>query len=552
MHGLMMDSPLMITSLIEYAARNHGDTQIVSRRAGGDLHRYDYAHCYQRTCQLAHALRALGIAHGERVGTLAWNGYRHLELYYAISGIGAVCHTINPRLFAEQLVYIIKHAADRVLFVDLSFVPLLESLAAELCSVRAYVLLCDEQDMPRTCLGPVHCYETLIGHAPTQFEWPLFDEREASSLCYTSGTTGAPKGVLYNHRSTVLHAYSLCGANSALPLSCRETVMPVVPMFHVHAWGIPYAAAMAGAKIVFPGAQLDGASLHELIQAEAVTQSAGVPTVWFALLAYLAQSGARVDTLRHVVVGGAAAPLSLIKQFEQQHAVNVSHAWGMTEMSPVGTTGMLKPRFEALSQDQRFAIKLKQGRMVYGVDMKIVDDDGLEQTRDGIGVGQLLVRGPWIASAYFDDAQGSADAFTDDGWFRTGDVATLDGDGHVQIVDRSKDLIKSGGEWISSIDLENAAVGHPHIAEAAAIAIADDKWGERPLLVVVLRDGCELTSEATRAWLEDKVARWWLPEVVLFVDELPHTATGKISKTRLREQVSAMQIMPAGHCGPER
>ena len=543
MHGLMMDSPLMISSLIEYAARNHSDTQIVSRRADGGLHRYDYGQCYQRTCQLAHVLRALGIEHGDRVGTLAWNGYRHLELYYAVSGIGAVCHTINPRLFSEQLVYIMNHAADRVLFVDLSFVPLLESVADELMSVRAYVLMCDEDDMPQTTLPAAYCYETLLCGSQMQFQWPVFDERDASSLCYTSGTTGAPKGVLYNHRSTVLHAYALCSANSALPLSCCETVMPVVPMFHVHAWGIPYAAVMAGSRIVFPGAQLDGASLHELIQAEAVTQSAGVPTIWFALLAYLAQSGARVDSLRNVVVGGAAAPLSLIEQFEQGHGVNVCHAWGMTEMSPVGTTGMLKPRFDALSEAQRFAIKLKQGRMIYGVDMKIVDDDGVEQACDGDAVGQLLVRGPWIASAYFDDALGTAHSFTDDGWFRTGDVATLDGDGHVQIVDRSKDLIKSGGEWISSIDLENAAVGHPHIAEAAAIAIADEKWGERPLLVVVLGDGYELTSQAMLGWLEDKVARWCLPDKVLFVDELPHTATGKISKTQLREQVRAMNLI---------
>jgi acyl-CoA synthetase (AMP-forming)/AMP-acid ligase II len=540
MHGLMMDSPLMISSLIEYAARNHADTEIVSRQADGAVHRYDYGRCYQRTCQLAHALRAIGIEHGDRVGTLAWNGYRHLELYYAISGIGAVCHTVNPRLFSEQLVYIMNHAADRVLFVDLSFVPLLESLAAQLSSVRAYVLMCDEQEMPRTSLPTEHCYETLIRSSPMHFQWPQFDEREASSLCYTSGTTGAPKGVLYNHRSTVLHAYSLCSANSALPLSCRETVMPVVPMFHVHAWGIPYAAAMAGARIVFPGAQLDGASLHELIETEAVTQSAGVPTIWFALLAYLAQSGASIDSLRNLVVGGAAAPLSLIEQFEQRYGVNVCHAWGMTEMSPVGTTGMLKPRFDALSEEQRFSIKLKQGRMVYGVEMKIVDDDGVEQACNGSGVGQLLVRGPWIAAAYFEDAEGTAHSFTDDGWFCTGDVATLDADGHVQIVDRSKDLIKSGGEWISSIDLENTAVGHPDIVEAAAIAITHEKWGERPLLVVVLGEGRELTSEATLAWLEDKVARWWLPDRVMFVDELPHTATGKISKTQLRERISAM------------
>jgi len=491
-------------------------------------------------------LQSLGIEHGDRVGTLAWNGYRHLELYYAVSGIGAVCHTVNPRLFTEQLVYIINHAADRVLFADLSFVPLLESLAGELNSVRAYVVMCDEEHMPQTTLPDVHCYEALIRAQPDSLQWPQFDEREASSLCYTSGTTGEPKGVLYNHRSTVLHAFSLCSANSALPLSCRETVMPVVPMFHVHAWGIPYAAPMAGARLVFPGAQLDGESLYELMQSEAVTQSAGVPTVWFALLAYLHEHGVSLDYLRNLVVGGAAAPLSLIEQFEQHYGVNVCHAWGMTEMSPVGTTGMLKPRFDSLSADGRHAIKLKQGRTVYGVQMKIVDDDGVEQARDGIAVGQLLVRGPWIASAYFENANGTAHSFTNDGWFRTGDVVTLDGDGHMQIIDRSKDLIKSGGEWISSIDLENAAVGHPDIAEAAAIAVADAKWGERPLLVAVVRDGCELTADAVLAWLEDKVARWWLPERVLFVTELPHTATGKVSKTLLREQVLAMELDHGG------
>ena len=318
--------------------------------------------------------------------------------------------------------------------------------------------------------------------------------------------------------------------------------MPVVPMFHVHAWGIPYAAVMAGARIVLPGARLDGESLYELMQSEAVTQTAGVPTVWFALLAYLAEHEKRLDYLRNLVVGGAAAPLSLIEQFEQQYGVNVCHAWGMTEMSPVGTTGMLKAGFDSLSIEQRHAIKLKQGRTVYGVRMKIVDDDGAEQVRDGSSVGQLLVRGPWIASAYFEDAQGTAQSFTDDGWFRTGDVANLDADGHMQIVDRSKDLIKSGGEWISSIDLENAAVGHAHVVEAAAIAVADDKWGERPLLVVVLRDDCELTSSELLQWLEARVARWWLPERVLFVSELPHTATGKISKTQLRERVSALQV----------
>ena len=550
MLGLMMDTPLLISSLIEYAHQYHGDTEIVSRRVEGGLHRYNYSQFHQRSCQLAHALNALQVKHGDRVGTLAWNGYRHLELYYAISGSGAVCHTINPRLFPEQISYIIEHADDRVLFVDLSFVELLESLADKLARVHTFVVMTDAANMPATSLPNVHCYETLIRDHADTFQWPQFDERTASALCYTSGTTGEPKGTLYNHRSTVLHALSLCSANSALPLSCRETVMPVVPMFHVHAWGIPYAAVMAGSRIVFPGAQLDGESLYELIVAEQVTQSAGVPTIWFAMLDYLQQREksqpgecrVALRSLNNLIVGGAAAPLSLIEQFEQLYAVNVCYAWGMTEMSPVGTTGMLKPKFDSLSVQERHAIKQKQGRAIYGVQMKIVDDDGQEQPRDGVAIGQLLVRGPWIARAYFNNEPGTRQSFTDDGWFRTGDVATLDSDGHMQIVDRSKDLIKSGGEWISSIDLENAAVGHPDIAEAAAIAVAHAKWGERPLLAIVTRRGATLDSTHVLQWLSEHVARWWLPETVVFVDELPHTATGKINKVALREQIAAMNL----------
>jgi fatty-acyl-CoA synthase len=545
MSGLMMDTPLLISSLLQYAARNHGDTEIVSRRVEGGIHRYDYAHCYRRTCQLAHVLQRIGVEHGDRVGTLAWNTHRHFELYHAISGVGAVCHTVNPRLFSEQIVYIISHARDRVLFVDLNIVPLLESLADQLPQVTTLVLMCHVEDMPDTSLAngqrEVLCYESLIESAPDSFEWPVFDECEASALCYTSGTTGSPKGVLYNHRSTVLHALAMCSANSALPLSCRETVLPVVPMFHVHAWGIPYAAPMAGARIVFPADRLDGASLYELLQGEDVTQAAGVPTVWLALLDYMAEQGVTLDKLRNLVVGGSAAPLTLIEQFEDKHGVNVCHAWGMTEMSPVGTTGMLKPKFASSDVAQQREIKLKQGRMVYGVEMKIVDDEGIEQAADGVQVGQLLVRGPWIASAYYEDEAGTAQAFTADGWFRTGDVATLDADGHMQIVDRSKDLIKSGGEWISSIDLENAAIGHPDVIEAAAIAIADEKWGERPMLVVVPRQHSGLSEESVRGWLADRVARWWLPERVLFMEQLPHTATGKISKAQLREQVSGLE-----------
>jgi len=531
-----MDSPLLVSSLLEYAARYHADTEIVSRGAHASLHRYDYAACHARTCRLATALAALGVTPGDRVATLAWNGHRHLELYYAISGMGAVCHTVNPRLFRDQVRFILRHAEDTVVFLEPGFVELAEALAPDLPDVRAWVVMGDARDMPHTTLPGAHCYEELLAaHTPVT-SWPELHEHTASSLCYTSGTTGHPKGILYNHRSTVLHAMSLCMANSAIPLSCRDTVMPVVPMFHVNAWGIPYAAVMAGARMVLPGPHLDGASLHELMQRERVTHAAGVPTVWFGLLAHLARSGGRLEHLRRVVVGGSAAPLSLIRDFEEIHGVEVNHAWGMTEMSPVGTTGTLKPRFDDLDAQARYAIKLTQGRVLYGVEMKIVDDDGKEQPRDGEAVGQLMVRGPWIACAYYRDADATRESFTGDGWFRTGDVATLDQDGHMHIVDRSKDLIKSGGEWISSIDLENAAVGHPDIMEAAAIAIPDERWGERPILVLVRQEGAQVSTEEVLAWLAGRVAKFWLPERVLFVEEMPHTATGKISKTALRQR----------------
>ena len=539
MNGLMMDTPLLISSLIEHAARCHGDTEIVSRTVEGPIHRYDYVRCHARVCRLANALGALGVAHGDRVATLAWNGYRHLELYYAISGIGAVCHTVNPRLFQEQVRYILRHARDRVVFVDLSFVELAQALAPQLPDVSAWVVMTDAAHMPETSLPGALCYEALLDAAPDAVQWPELDERHASALCYTSGTTGEPKGTLYNHRSTVLHAFSLCSANSALPLSCRESVLPVVPMFHVHAWGIPYAAVMAGARIVFPGPRLDGESLYELLDGERVTMTAGVPTVWFGLLDYLERSGKRLDHLKLVTVGGSAAPLSMLRAFEERYGVTAYHAWGMTEMSPVGTSGMLKPKVEATGVEARHAAQRKQGRAIYGVDMKIVDDDGHELPRDGQAQGELLVRGPWVASAYYEDESASAQAFTADGWFRTGDVATLDADGCMQIVDRSKDLIKSGGEWISSIDLENAAVAHPGIAEAAAVAIPDEKWGERPLLVLVCRQGEQVSPEEVRDWLAERVAKWWLPERVEFVRELPHTATGKISKAELRRRFRA-------------
>ena len=535
MHGLMMDSPLLTSSLIVHAARQHGDTEIVSRSVEGPIHRYTYAEAEARAKRLAKALLELGVGGSDRIATLAWNGHRHLELYFGISGLGAVCHTINPRLFADQLAYIVNHAKDRYVFLDPSFVGLLEGLHERLPGVEGFVIMTDAEHMPETSLPNALCYETLIAAQDEGFDWPRLDENLASGLCYTSGTTGNPKGALYSHRSTVLHSFSCCTADHPLAVSCREVVLPVVPMFHVQAWGIPYAAAMAGAKLVMPGPRLDGEGLHEMLQAERVTITAGVPTIWFGLLDYLAKTGKTLDHLDSLVVGGSAAPLSMIEAFEEDHGVEVIHAWGMTEISPVGTTGRLKRKFLDLSRAEQRKIKVTQGRTLYGVETKIVDDAGQAQPHDGQSSGQLMVRGPWVTSAYFEDQAASAAVFDAAGWFATGDVATIDPDGHIKITDRSKDLIKSGGEWISSIDLENAAMGHPEVAEAAAIALPHPKWGERPLLVIVRREAGSVTAAALRDYLATRVAKWWLPDEVAFVDALPHTATGKVSKLTLRE-----------------
>ena len=539
MHGLMMDSPLLTSSLIVHAARHHGDTEIVSRSVEGPIHRTTYAEAEARAGRLAKALVALGVGESDRIATLAWNGYRHMELYFGVSGLGAVCHTINPRLFADQLAYIVNHANDRYIFLDPSFVGLLEGLHERLPGVEGFVIMTDAEHMPETSLPSVLCYETLIAAQDEGFDWPRLDENLASGLCYTSGTTGNPKGALYSHRSTVLHSFSCCTADHPLAISCREVVLPVVPMFHVQAWGIPYAAAMAGAKLVMPGPRLDGESLHELLQAERVTITAGVPTIWLGLLDYLAKTGQTLDHLDTLLIGGSAAPLSMIEAFEEDHGVEVIHAWGMTETSPVATTGRLKRKFLNLPRAEQRKIKVTQGRALYGVETKIADDAGQAQPHDGQASGQLMVRGPWVASAYFEDPAASAAAFDPvgdaAGWFATGDVATIDADGHITITDRSKDLIKSGGEWISSIDLENAAMGHPEVAEAAAIALPHPRWGERPLLVIVRREAGEVTAADLRDFLATRVAKWWLPDEVVFVDELPHTATGKVSKLKLRE-----------------
>jgi 3-(methylthio)propionyl---CoA ligase len=533
MRGLMMDSPLSIPSLLEYAARYHGETEIVSRTVEGPIHRYTYVDALARSKRLANVLCGLGVGNGDRVATLAWNGYRHFELYYAVSGIGAVCHTLNPRLFQDQLVYIVNHAEDAYVFVDLTFVPVLEAVRDRLPGVRGFVVMTDADHMPDTALPNAACYETLMAAAAADYQWPALDEHTAASLCYTSGTTGNPKGTLYSHRSTVLHSWGSCMTDT-LGLSSRSTVLPIVPMFHANAWGLPYSVAMAGAKMVFPGALLDGKSVWELLDAEGVDFTAGVPTVWLMLLDYLRESGRRIDGVDTVVIGGSAAPRSMIEAFQNDYGTRVLHAWGMTETSPLGTVGTLKKKHDELPEEERLALQQKQGRGIYGVELRIVDDHGGELPRDGKAFGELQVRGPWVASAYF--KQEGGDILDRDGWFSTGDVATLDGDGFMQITDRSKDVIKSGGEWISSIDLENELMSQPGVAEAAVIGLPHPKWDERPLAVVVAAAGAELTREDVLAHLASRVARWWLPDDVVFVDELPHTATGKVSKLALREQ----------------
>ena len=542
MRALMQDKPLLISSLIDFAAQYHSDAEIVSRTIEGPIHRYTYVEAQARSKQLANALRRLGVELGDRVATLAWNGYRHLEIYYGVSGMGAVLHTINPRLFPEQISYIANHAEDKYIFTDLTFVPLLEQVAPSLTTVKGYVVMTDEAHMPETSLPNAMCYETLLAAESGDYDWPQFDEMTASSLCYTSGTTGNPKGVLYAHRSTVLHSFAVC-MQDVLGLSSRDTVLPVVPMFHANAWGLAYAAPMCGAKLVMPGAAMDGESIYQLVDEEKVTMSAGVPTVWLMLLGYMQEHGKKLPHMDRTVIGGSAAPQSMIETFERDYDVTVIHAWGMTEMSPLGTTGVMKAKFADLPFEERLKYKVKQGRVVYGVELKITDDDGNDLPHDGEAFGHLMVRGPWITNGYFKGEGG--DVLDADGWFDTGDVATLDGEGYMQITDRSKDVIKSGGEWISSIDLENLAVGHPDVAEAAVIGIAHPKWDERPLLVIVRNPGSEVTKEAILEFMEGKIAKWWMPDDVTFVDEIPHTATGKIQKISLREQFAGYKLPTA-------
>ena len=542
MIGGMMQQPLLVSSLLRHAERHHAAQEIVSRRVEGDMHRYTYRELGQRARQLAKALIAFGLEPAERVATLAWNGYRHMELYYATAGSGRVLHTLNPRLHPDQVVWITDHAEDRVLFFDLTFLPLVEAIAQRVGTVRRFVAMTDRKHMPATTTIPgLLCYEDLIESQPAQYEWPTLDENAAATLCYTSGTTGNPKGVLYSHRSTLLHAWA-AALPDAFGCSARDTVLPVVPMFHVNAWGLPYVACMVGAKLVFPGPWLDGRSLHELFEDESVTLSAGVPTVWKGLLAHVEANGLGFRTMRRTVIGGSACPPAMMRAFQERYDVQVLHAWGMTETSPLGTVCSLKATQLALEPEQRLAVQAKQGRAVFGVDMKIVDDSGNELPQDGKTSGELLVRGPWIVSDYF-KSNGPTPLL--DGWFPTGDVATIDTDGFMQITDRSKDLIKSGGEWIGSIELESLALAHPAVAMAACIGAKHPKWDERPLLIVVKAPGAELTREQLLRHYDGKVAKWWIPDDVVFVDSIPLGATGKVQKNVLREQFKDHQLPSA-------
>ena len=542
MQGLMQDQQLLISSLIEFANRFHGDAEIVSRRVEGDIHRYTYRDLTARAKQLANALDGLKLAHGDRVASLAWNGYRHMEMYYGVSGSGRVLHTINPRLHPEQIAWIVNHAEDQVLCFDTTFLPLIQAVHAKCPTVRQWVALCDADKLPAdTGIPGLVSYEAWIGGQSKNYRWPQLDENTASSMCYTSGTTGNPKAVLYSHRSSVLHAYG-AALPDVMSLSARDAVLPVVPMFHVNAWGLPYSAALTGAKVVFPGPALDGKSLYELIEAEGVTFAAGVPTVWQMLLTHMQQGGLKFSHLNRTVIGGSACPPAMIDTFEDTYGVRVLHAWGMTEMSPLGTLGTLKNKHLALPKEQQRKILQKQGRPIYGVDMRIVDSEGKDQPWDGKACGDLLVRGPWILDTYY---KGASPLLKDEegrGWFPTGDVATIDPDGYMQITDRTKDVIKSGGEWISSIDIENIAMGHPAVAMAACIGMPHPKWDERPIVAVARKAGAEVSREELLAFFDGKTAKWQIPDDVVFVDAIPLGATGKMLKTKLREQLAGYKL----------
>ena len=535
MLGLMQDRPLLVSSLIEYAARYHPTVEIVSKTCEGATLRTNYANLRARAAKLAKALIRLGVKPGDRVATLAWNTHRHMELYFAVSGLGAVLHTVNPRLFPEQIDYIVNHAEDRVLFFDITFADLIAKLRPKFATVQHLVAMTDPEHTPDKLPGSL-VYETLLDAETDDFEWPEFDERTASSLCYTSGTTGNPKGVLYSHRSTLLHSFIACSSDG-LKLSSADSVLLVVPLFHVNAWGIPYAAAMCGAKVVLPGPSLDGKSLFDLAVQEKCNFSLGVPTVWLGFFKYIEDNpGLDLSAikLQRVVIGGSAAPRAIIEKFHETFDTFTIHAWGMSETSPLGTIGNLLPKHRDLPRADQVSVQAKQGRAMYGVELRIVDEHGKPLPHDGAAAGDLKVRGPWVASGYFKGEGGTV--VDGEGWFATGDVATIDRDGYIQITDRSKDVIKSGGEWISSIDLENAAVAHPTVQEAAVIGLPHPKWQERPLLIIVRKPGTDPSRAELLEFMSTRVAKWWLPDDVTFVDELPHTATGKLQKTKLREQ----------------
>ena len=539
MLGLMQDQPLMISSLIEFAERHHGEGEVVSRRVEGDVHRYTYKQVASRARQVANALDSLGLAFSDRVATLAWNGYRHLELYFGVSGTGRVLHTLNPRLHPDQIAWIANHAEDQVLFFDMTFLPIIKAMQGKASTIRHYIALCDADKLPADSGIPgLMSYEALVTPQKSSYAWPEFDENSASSMCYTSGTTGNPKAVLYSHRSTILHAFAGCMPD-ALNMSARDSVLPVVPMFHVNAWGLPYAAAMTGAKLVFPGPAMDGKSIFELIESEKVSFAAGVPTVWQMMLAHMQAGGLRFSTLKRTVIGGSACPPAMITAFNDQYGVEVLHAWGMTEMSPLGTVCTLKNKHLTMSPEERMKVRLKQGRGLYGVDMKIVDPQGQGQPWDGKAFGDLLVKGPWVIRDYF-KAEGASPLV--DGWFPTGDVATIDPEGYMQITDRSKDVIKSGGEWISSIDVENIAVAHPAVAMAACIGIKHPKWDERPIIAVVKKPGVEVSRDELLKFYDGKIAKWQVPDDVVFVDAIPLGGTGKMQKTKLREMLKSYTL----------
>ncbi len=540
MQGLMMHRPLRIADILSFAEDSHAAAGIVSSTVEGGIHRTTYGQIGPRIRQLADALGRLGVKPGDRIATLAWNGYRHYELYFAVSGIGAICHTINPRLSADQMRYIVNHAGDTVLFLDLSFVNLVEGMIDQFPPDLRYVIMTERAHMPDTSLPGVICYEDLLNSGSADLIWPEFDENTASSLCYTSGTTGNPKGVLYSHRSTVLHAL-MCGVAFPNGIRAGRRLMPVVPLFHANAWGLPYVATLTGASIVFPGPHLDGKSVYDLMDGEQVNSAWGVPTVWLGLLAEAKARGGLPKGFDEVVVGGSAAPRSMIETFEDQ-GVSVCHAWGMTEMSPIGTQGMLTPPYSDLPRDQQIDLKSKQGRRAFGVELKIVDEAGQTLPQDGKATGELFVRGNTILSGYFENPEASADAFDAEGWFGTGDVASISPDGFLTITDRAKDLIKSGGEWISSIDVENLAMSHPGISNCAVIAVPHPKWDERPVLIVVPQSGQTPDGDVILAHLSQHLAKWQLPDKVVFVESLPLTATGKVSKMTLRQSYADLEL----------